>query len=88
MMTDPLFNWAGFHHVALVTSDLNATIQFYKDVPGMHISPILRSANLYSPITMVCNWKPRGQSCERLEVLPHKKNRLPAGRRFRIIGSM
>jgi len=29
--------WSGFHHVALVTRDLDATIRFYQDVLGMEI---------------------------------------------------
>lgn len=29
--------WNGFHHVALVTRDLDATIRFYQDVLGMEI---------------------------------------------------
>jgi catechol 2,3-dioxygenase-like lactoylglutathione lyase family enzyme len=30
--------WRGFHHVALLTRDLDATIRFYQDVLGMEIS--------------------------------------------------
>jgi catechol 2,3-dioxygenase-like lactoylglutathione lyase family enzyme len=29
--------WSGFHHIALVTRDLDATIRFYCDVLGMEI---------------------------------------------------
>lgn len=29
--------WRGFHHVALVTPDLEATIRFYRDVLGMTV---------------------------------------------------
>ncbi len=29
--------WSGFHHIALVTRDLDATIRFYRDVLGMEI---------------------------------------------------
>ena len=29
--------WSGFHHIALVTRDLDATIRFYHDVLGMEI---------------------------------------------------
>jgi catechol 2,3-dioxygenase-like lactoylglutathione lyase family enzyme len=29
--------WGGIHHIALVTPDLEATIQFYKDVLGMQL---------------------------------------------------
>lgn len=32
--------WRGFHHVALVTPDLDATIRFYRDVLGMHAGDI------------------------------------------------
>lgn len=35
--------WRGFHHIALVTPDLDATIQFYRDVLGMQISEIYES---------------------------------------------
>lgn len=33
--------WAGFHHIALVTPDLEATIAFYRDVLGMHVGEVL-----------------------------------------------
>jgi catechol 2,3-dioxygenase-like lactoylglutathione lyase family enzyme len=29
--------WSGFHHIALVTRDLDATMRFYSDVLGMDI---------------------------------------------------
>jgi catechol 2,3-dioxygenase-like lactoylglutathione lyase family enzyme len=29
--------WRGFHHVALVTRDLDATMSFYRDVLGMEV---------------------------------------------------
>lgn len=29
--------WQGFHHIALVTPDLDATIAFYRDVLGMKV---------------------------------------------------
>ena len=32
--------WGGFHHVALVTPDLDATIAFYRDVLAMRIGEI------------------------------------------------
>jgi catechol 2,3-dioxygenase-like lactoylglutathione lyase family enzyme len=32
--------WAGFHHVALVTPDLDATVAFYRDVLGMHAGEV------------------------------------------------
>lgn len=31
----PTVPWRGFHHIALVTPDLDATIAFYRDVLGM-----------------------------------------------------
>jgi catechol 2,3-dioxygenase-like lactoylglutathione lyase family enzyme len=36
----PQYNphWSGFHHIALVTPDLDATIQFYTKVLGMKLS--------------------------------------------------
>ena len=43
-MTEPIADastllppWSGFHHIALVTRDLDATIRFYRDVLGMEI---------------------------------------------------
>lgn len=33
--------WRGFHHIALVTPDLDATRAFYQDVLGMEIGDIL-----------------------------------------------
>ena len=32
--------WQGFHHIALVTPDLEATIHFYQDVLGMQVGQI------------------------------------------------
>lgn len=32
--------WQGFHHVALVTPDLDATITFYSEVLGMHVAAV------------------------------------------------
>jgi catechol 2,3-dioxygenase-like lactoylglutathione lyase family enzyme len=32
--------WRGFHHIALVTPDLDATIAFYGDVLGMEIAAV------------------------------------------------
>lgn len=34
------FGWSGFHHVALVTPDLDATLLFYENVLGMHSSSV------------------------------------------------
>jgi catechol 2,3-dioxygenase-like lactoylglutathione lyase family enzyme len=33
--------WRGFHHVALVTPDLDATIRFYGDVLGMRVGEVV-----------------------------------------------
>jgi len=33
-------NWRGFHHIALVTADLDATIAFYEQVLGMRAGPV------------------------------------------------
>ena len=43
--TEPSFQlpWSGFHHIALATADLDATIHFYKEVLGMHVSAIAPS---------------------------------------------
>lgn len=35
--------WYGIHHIALATADLDATIHFYKEVLGMHVSEIAPS---------------------------------------------
>lgn len=35
--------WRGFHHIALVTPDLAATIQFYDEVLGMEAGPLLQT---------------------------------------------
>jgi catechol 2,3-dioxygenase-like lactoylglutathione lyase family enzyme len=37
--------WSGFHHIALVTRDLDATIQFYTTVLGMKLSSDIGPAN-------------------------------------------
>jgi catechol 2,3-dioxygenase-like lactoylglutathione lyase family enzyme len=34
------FPWNGFHHIAIVTPDLNTTIHFYQDILGMEIGKI------------------------------------------------
>ncbi len=33
--------WLGFHHVALLTPDLDATIAFYEDVLGMQVGEVV-----------------------------------------------
>ncbi|CAN5280390.1 hypothetical protein BH18ACT10_BH18ACT10_18840 [soil metagenome] len=33
--------WQGFHHVALVTADLDATLRFYGDILGMEAGKIM-----------------------------------------------
>jgi len=33
--------WRGFHHVALVTQDLDATIRFYGDLLGMEVGDVM-----------------------------------------------
>lgn len=42
-LTDALFPWRGIHHIALATTDLDATRQFYADVLGMSASDIFPS---------------------------------------------
>jgi catechol 2,3-dioxygenase-like lactoylglutathione lyase family enzyme len=32
--------WRGFHHIALATPDLDATIQFYGGILGMHVGEV------------------------------------------------
>ncbi|MCU6711935.1 VOC family protein [Paenibacillus sp. J5C_2022] len=34
------FGWSGFHHVALVTPNLDATLHFYENVLGMQASSV------------------------------------------------
>jgi len=42
--TNPSFDvtlpWQGFHHVAMYTADLDATIRFYHDVLGMQVDEV------------------------------------------------
>lgn len=33
--------WQGFHHIALVTRDLDATIHFYRDILGMEAGEVM-----------------------------------------------
>lgn len=40
----PIPPWTGFHHIALVTPDLEATIHFYEDALGMQTGDILHTA--------------------------------------------
>lgn len=40
-MNHQTISWAGFHHVALVTPDLDVTIAFYRDVLGMQAGEVL-----------------------------------------------
>ena len=42
-LTDALFPWRGIHHIALATTDLDATRHFYAAVLGMSVSDILPS---------------------------------------------
>ncbi len=39
--------WRGFHHVALVTRDLDATIGFYRDVLGMEVVFVAPAGELH-----------------------------------------
>lgn len=38
--------WQGFHHLALATSELDATIRFYRDVLGMCIGAVAPASDL------------------------------------------
>lgn len=38
-------HWHGFHHIGLLTPDLDATIRFYKELLGMEIGDIHTSPN-------------------------------------------
>lgn len=39
--------WRGFHHVALVTRDLDATMRFYDQVLGMEVGSIAPATELH-----------------------------------------
>ena len=39
--------WRGFHHLALVTPDLDATIRFYRDVLGLAVTFIAPATDLH-----------------------------------------
>ena len=40
-------SWSGFHHIALVTRDLDATMRFYRDILGMAIIFIAPAEELH-----------------------------------------
>lgn len=42
--------WRGFHHVAVVTADLDATIAFYEGVLGMHVGEVIQRTALGSSV--------------------------------------
>lgn len=46
-VSPPAPAWRGFHHVALVTRDLDATIGFYRDVLGMEVVFIAPAGELH-----------------------------------------
>ncbi len=39
--------WQGFHHVALFTRDLDATIAFYQEVLGMEVLGVAPAGDLH-----------------------------------------
>jgi catechol 2,3-dioxygenase-like lactoylglutathione lyase family enzyme len=39
--------WRGFHHLALVTPDLDATIRFYRDVLGLAVTFVAPATDLH-----------------------------------------
>ena len=39
--------WSGFHHIALVTRDLDATMRFYSDVLGMDVIFVAPAGDLH-----------------------------------------
>ena len=47
----PTWEWRGFHHIALVTANLDETIAFYEEVLGM------RAGEIYPPV------RDRGRHC-------------------------
>ena len=40
-------SWSGFHHIALVTRDLDATMRFYREVLGMQVTFIGPAGELH-----------------------------------------
>ncbi len=48
--------WRGFHHVALVTPDLDATIHFYQDVLGMQAGDIMERQGRHCFISPGDTW--------------------------------
>lgn len=41
----PPTRWRGFHHIGVVTANLDATIRFYEELLGMEVSKIHSSPN-------------------------------------------
>lgn len=49
--SETMIPWRGFHHVALVTPDLDATIHFYRDVLGMQVGEVMERRGKHCFIT-------------------------------------
>ncbi len=62
--------WRGFHHVALVTPDLDATIQFYQGVLGMQAGEIMERGERH------CFIKPGDGDTRGLHVFEHPEAEL------------
>ncbi len=45
--------WRGFHHLALVTPDLDATIRFYRDVLGLVVAFVAPATDLHGRHVML-----------------------------------
>lgn len=41
---EPTAPWRGFHHVAMMTPDIDSTVRFYSDVLGMTTSEVVTSS--------------------------------------------
>lgn len=65
--------WHGFHHVALVTPDLDATICFYGEVLGMRVSDVFPATERQG---RHCFIKPGGAQTDGLHFFEHPDARL------------
>ncbi len=45
--------WRGFHHLALVTPDLDATIRFYRDVLGLVVAFVAPATEMHGRHAMI-----------------------------------
>lgn len=78
--------WRGFHHVALVTPDLDATIRFYGEVLGMRVGDVFDATQRQG---RHCFIKPGGVETDGLHFFEHPEARLfawpEASERFALV---